>query len=144
MTEPFRTITDDAIIVLVDTFYAKIRRDPALGPIFDRAIGSGDWSAHLAKMYGFWSSVMLTTGRYKGNPVAVHQRVNGIEPALFGHWLDLFEATAAELFTAPLAADFAVKARRIAESLKLALFFRPDKPWTRDLRDRPAEANRTA
>ncbi len=41
---------------------------------------------------------------------------------MFGNWLDLFEATAAELFIPPLAERFAAKARRIAESLKLALF----------------------
>jgi hypothetical protein len=31
----------------------------------------------------------------------------------------------------------AYKARRIAESLKLALFFRPDRSWPEDLRQRP-------
>jgi len=36
-----------------------------------------------------------------------------------------------------LAAAFITKARRIAESLKLALFFRPDRSWTDDLRRRP-------
>ena len=35
------------------------------------------WPVHLAKMYDFWSSVMLTTGRYKGNPLGVHMRVEG-------------------------------------------------------------------
>ena len=29
-------------------------------------------SPHLTKMYAFWSSVMLPTGRYKGNPVVKH------------------------------------------------------------------------
>jgi len=32
-----------------------------------------------------------------------------------------------------VAAAFAVKAQRIAESLKLALFYRPDRPWPRTL-----------
>ena len=137
MAQRFSTITEDSIEVLVDAFYAKVRRDPALGPVFEQAIAPEAWAAHLTKMYGFWSSVMLTTGRYKGNPVAVHQDVSGIEPTLFPRWLDLFEATATELFTSALAADFAVTARRIAESLKLALFFRPDAPWPEDLRNRP-------
>jgi hemoglobin len=91
-------------------------------------------------MYAFWSSVMLTSGRYKGDPVGVHRAVAGIQPPMFGHWLDLFEATAADLFVPELAASFARKARRIAESLKLALFFRPDQSWPEDLRDRPALA----
>jgi hemoglobin len=120
-------ITEEAIIRLVDGFYADIRRDAVLGPIFERAIG-GNWPAHLDTMYRFWSSVMLTSGRYKGNPMAVHLGVAGIEPALFQHWLALFEAKAAELFAPETAAAFAGKARRIAESLKLALFFDPARP----------------
>jgi hemoglobin len=117
-------ITEDAIARLVDSFYAKIRVHPELGPIFTRAI-PGDWEAHLATMRNFWSSVMLTTGRYKGNPVAVHQRVEGMELRLFDRWLSLFEQTCNELFDAPVAAALSAKARRIAESLKLALFYRP-------------------
>lgn len=135
---PFDRVTEATIARLVDTFYAKLRRDPRLGPVFSDAIADDAWPAHLERMYAFWSSVMLTSGRYKGNPVAVHLAVKGITPPLFGLWLDLFEATAAALFQPSLAAEFAGKARRIAESLKLALFYRPDAPWPDDLRRRPA------
>jgi len=76
-------------------------------------------------MYDFWSSVMLTTGRYKGNPLAVHMRLDGIEPSMFARWLALFRATAEELFPSDLAASFREKSERIAESLKLGLFYRP-------------------
>jgi hemoglobin len=72
---------------------------------------------------------MLTSGRYKGNPVAVHQRVEGIELQLFDRWLDLFDQTCGELFDETIAAAFRSKAERIAESLKLAVFYRPDRPW---------------
>ena len=60
-------LSEDAIRHLVDCFYTKVRADPELGPIFERAI-AGDWGPHLATMHDFWSSVMLTSGRYKGNP----------------------------------------------------------------------------
>lgn len=123
-------ITEQAIRRLVDEFYLKVRADPDLGPIFARAI-PGDWEAHLATMRNFWSSVMLTSGRYKGNPVAVHQRVEGIEQQLFDRWLALFDQTCGELFNEATAAAFSAKATRIAESLKLALFYRPDRPWPR-------------
>jgi hemoglobin len=115
---------------LVDGFYAKVRSDPELAPIFGRII-PGDWEAHLATMRNFWSSVMLTSGRYKGNPVAVHLRIEGIEPAQFDRWLQLFGETCGELFEEELAAVFRGKAARIAESLKLALFYRPDRAWPR-------------
>jgi hemoglobin len=139
---PFDVVTEETIARVVDAFYARIRSDPALGPIFARTIAAEGWPTHLRRMYAFWSSVMLTSGRYKGDPVAVHKRVAGIEPELFGSWLELFEATAAELFVPALAAEFATKARRIAESLRLALFFRPDQPWPIDLRQRPPLAAR--
>jgi hemoglobin len=134
-------VTEEAIKALVDGFYARVRRDPALGPIFANAIADDAWPAHLEKMYAFWSSVMLTSGRYKGNPVAVHHKVAGITPPLFGNWLDLFEATAAEMFEPAITDRCAGAARRIAESLKLALFFRADRPWPDDLRRRPADAS---
>jgi len=68
---------------------------------------------------------MLTTGRYKGNPLAVHVRVQGLEAGMFARWLALFRATAEELFPAELAASFREKSERIAESLQLGLFYRP-------------------
>ena len=120
-------LTEEDIARLVDAFYAKVRADSALGPVFDRAIS--DWGPHLATMRRFWSSVMLTSGRYKGNPVAVHQRVEGIEYDLFARWLALFEETCRELFDDAIADAFRDKAVRIAGSLKLALFYRPDRTW---------------
>jgi hemoglobin len=121
-------ITEDTIRRLVDAFYAKIRADAELGPIFGRAI-PGDWGPHLATMRDFWSSVMMTSGRYKGQPVVVHRKIEGIEPQLFERWLALFDQTCAELFDDAVAAAFSDKAHRIAESLKLAVFYRPDRTW---------------
>jgi hemoglobin len=123
-------LSEEAIRQLVDKFYAKVRADVELGPIFERAIAD-NWGPHLATMHGFWSSIMLTTGRYKGNPVAIHLRVDGIEPQLFRRWLALFDETCRELFEDDVADAFRAKAERIAESLKLALFYRPDRPWQR-------------
>ena len=102
-------LSDDAIRHLVDSFYAKVRADPELGPIFARAI-PGEWAPHLATMHDFWSSVMLTSGRYKGNPVAVHLRVEGIAPQLFARWLALFDETCRELFDDDVADAFRAKA----------------------------------
>jgi len=123
-------ISEDTIHRLVDRFYIKVRADPQLGPIFERAV-PGDWGPHLATMRDFWSSVMLTSGRYKGNPVAVHLRTEGIEPRLFTRWLELFHETCGELLEDSIAEAFRAKAERIAESLKLALFYRPDRTWPR-------------
>jgi hemoglobin len=123
VTEP--AVTENQIVALVDAFYTKVRRDEVLAPVFERAIAPDSWPVHLAKMYDFWSSVMLTTGRYKGNPLGVHMRVAGLEAGMFARWLALFRATAEELFAPELAARFRAKSERIAESLQLGLFYRP-------------------
>jgi hemoglobin len=120
---PFETISEPAIAALVDRFYAKARRDPVIGPVFNDAVH--DWNEHLRKLCNFWSSVMLTSGRYKGNPMAAHMK-HPIEPGFFDRWLSLWQETAGELFAPPQAAQFRAKAERIAESLKLGLFFRPE------------------
>ena len=125
MIEHMTPVTENQIVTLVDNFYAKVRRDDVLAPIFERAIAPDAWPVHLAKMYDFWSGVMLTSGRYKGNPMAVHMRVEGLEAGMFARWLTLFRATAEELFPPDLAASFREKSERIAESLRLGLFYRP-------------------
>ena len=115
-------ITDERIAVLVDRFYAKIRRDPWLGPVFEAAVE--DWPEHLALLTDFWSSVMLTSGRYKGRPMEKHMRLP-IEPAMFDRWLELWGETVGEMFAPEAADEFRLKAHRIGESLKAGLFFDP-------------------
>lgn len=126
MSSPPSILTEEAIVRLVNGFYEKVRGDARLGPVFAAVIADEEWPAHLAKMYDFWSSVMLTTGRYKGNPMAAHAAVPGIEPSLFARWLALFGETADALFAPEIAAVFRLKAQRIAESLMLGLFYRPE------------------
>lgn len=116
-------LSESQIIELVDAFYAKVRRHEVLGPVFARAIADEAWPVHLAKMYDFWSSVMLTSGRYKGNPLAVHIKVDGLEAGMFAAWLALFHETAEERCPPEIAAVFRLKSERIAESLKLGLYY---------------------
>jgi hemoglobin len=125
---PVRTIDEASIALLIDRFYTAVRRDPVLAPVFESMIANEEWPEHLATMRRFWSSVMLTSGRYSGNPVAVHRAVRGLERPMFDRWLSLFEATAAGLFEPERAALFTSKARRIATSLQLALFHRLGMP----------------
>jgi hemoglobin len=117
-------VTEPAIARLIDRFYAAVRRDAMLAPVFEAAIADDEWPEHLETMRRFWSSVMLTSGRYSGNPVAVHRAVQGLERPLFARWLALFEATVQDLF----APEPAAKAHRIATSLQLALFHRLGAP----------------
>ncbi|MEO9900542.1 group III truncated hemoglobin [Nisaea sp.] len=119
-------ITDTYISTLVDSFYTRIRADAVLGPIFERRIGD-DWDPHLARMKAFWGSVALYTGQYSGKPVPVHYAITEIEAGHFDHWLVLFEQTLEETAPTPgVVPYFMERARRIAESLKLAIFGVPE------------------
>lgn len=121
----FPAITEHALHILVDAFYAKVRRDPLIGPVFDRAIA--DWPGHLEKLQAFWSSVMLTSGRYKGRPLPAHlKHGDSIGPASFERWLALWRETTDDLFEPADAAALQDKAARIAESLSLGIAFHRD------------------
>lgn len=96
--EPVFPMIDEAIIkALMHGFYAKVGEKGQIGPIFNRVIGD-TWDEHLAKMCDFWASVMLVTGRYKGNPVIAHMRLKMVRPEHFERWRVLFRETAEELF----------------------------------------------
>ena len=121
-------LDETGLRTLVDRFYDRVRADAELGPIFNDAIH--DWPEHLTRLTDFWHSVMLTSGRYKGQPVPAHmQHRERITPELFGRWLGLWASTTDELMTADAAAALQDKAGRIAESLQLALFYRPERTW---------------
>jgi hemoglobin len=116
-------IDETQLGALIPRFYARVREDALIGPVFDSAID--DWDNHLDKLIAFWSSVMLTSGRYKGNPVAAHMKHLGtITPAMFDRWLALWAEVTAEVLPPAAASALQSKAARIAESLKLALYFR--------------------
>jgi len=119
-----QTVIEEAQLErLIPHFYGIVRADPLLGPVFNDAIH--DWPDHLEKLAAFWSSVMLTTGRYKGNPMAAHLKHGGrLTPEMFDRWLALWAKATADIVPPQIAGALQAKAARIAESLSLALFFR--------------------
>ncbi len=120
-TEESMVVDEAFISELVDEFYTRIRDSERLGPIFNSAIS--DWGSHLPRMKRFWSSVILRTGSYSGQPVPAHQRLSGVEPHDFEHWLALFQKTLEDIAPSQAVVElFMSKARRIAMSLKLAMF----------------------
>ena len=120
-------IDEAALERLIPAFYDRIRADADIGPLFNAAVH--DWADHLGRLIAFWSSVMLTSGRYKGSPMAAHLKHKAaITPAIFDRWLAIWADTTNELLAPASAAALQAKAARIAESLQLALFFRLDHP----------------
>ena len=117
-------ITEEALGRQVERFYASVWRDPLLGPVFNSAIE--DWPHHLELLQAFWSSVMLTSGRYKGRPLPAHlKHAEAMTPENFRRWLALWRETTEEMFAPEAAAAFHAKAARIAESLALGVQFAP-------------------
>ena len=79
---------------LVDIFYAKIRKDNLLGPIFNKHISEESWPSHLSKLTDFWETNLFGVPRFKGNPSQKHVEVDrglnhSVEQTHFGQWLNL-------------------------------------------------------
>lgn len=111
-------ITEAMIERLVRAFYDRIRADALLGPVFNRVIT--DWEPHLGRMMAFWSSVVLHTGRYQGQPMQKHTPLP-VDARHFDHWLALFAETAQDVCPPEAAAHFIDRAQRIAESLEFGM-----------------------
>ena len=113
-------IDEPMIRLLVHSFYARVRADPLLGAVFNRAIS--DWDAHLDKLCAFWSSVTLMTGHYKGTPMRnmpsfprSARRTSSVGSYIPGHGDKTFPPNAADVFVD--------RANRIADSLQLGIAF---------------------
>ncbi|KMO19661.1 group III truncated hemoglobin [Methylobacterium platani] len=120
------TLNDSSLAPFLAQFYARVRRDPLLGPVFAAAIPDAAWPRHMATVEAFWSSVLFKTGRYKGNPFGTHQALGSLQPAHFTRWLALFGETAQAHFPPEDAHALQERAERIGASLQAGLFFRPD------------------
>lgn len=94
--EASRGVTEREIAELVDRFYARVRADGLIGPIFEAHVS--DWGRHQEKMVRFWSSAVLRTGTYSGRPYEAHRKIEGLEQRHFDRWQSIFaEVTEAEV-----------------------------------------------
>ena len=107
--------TEEEVTRLVHEFYAQVRLDPALGPIFESAVH--DWPAHLAQLVDFWSAMLRGTRRFRGAPLQKHQALPGLDAALFQQWLLLFRQTTAALGNPPMQREADAMARQIADNV---------------------------
>ena len=81
----------DYISGFVERFYARIREDELLGPIFAERIA--DWDVHLGRMKQFWRSILHNSGEFSGNPMVKHIAIPGLDRSHFSRWLELFYET---------------------------------------------------
>ena len=117
-------LTDDLIRAVVDRFYSDARRDPVIGPVFNRVIAPEAWPHHLATIADFWSSMLLGTGRYAGRPMPKHMAIPELSDAHFMRWLTLFRVAATELCPPDIAALFIERSERIGNSFRMNIAMR--------------------
>ncbi len=115
----------DDVALLVNTFYAKIRTNDELGPIFNKAIH--DWDSHLIHLTNFWESQLFRKNVFSGNPLKKHVEVdennnNQLSNDLFGLWLQFWLGTIDELFEGDLANLAKDRARNIASFMFMEIF----------------------
>lgn len=111
------TLTD--VKVLVDTFYAKVRENTLIGPIFNDRI-QDRWPAHLDKMYRFWQTILLSEHTYSGAPFVPHSTLP-VDKAHFDTWLALFYETVEDLFVGEIADEAKMRATKMAEMFQYKL-----------------------
>ncbi|WP_172327770.1 group III truncated hemoglobin [Mangrovicoccus sp. HB161399] len=122
-TQPAALAPED-IDRLVAAFYARVRADAVLGPVFRRTIGTDDavWRRHEAKIAGFWRNALgLQVGAYSGNPQMAHIGNSDIMPEHFPIWLGHFRATADEVLTPEQADAIHGMASRIGRGMMMGV-----------------------
>lgn len=87
--------SEEEVTRLVHDFYARVRLDPMLGPVFEARVH--DWDAHLAQLVDFWSALLRGTRRFSGAPMPKHMQIPELDRPMFDRWLALFGQTTAEL-----------------------------------------------
>jgi hemoglobin len=114
-------ITEADIRQLIHAFYAKVRCDWILGPVFEGVIGD-NWATHIETVCSFWFYVTRLDRHYNAqNFMPAHLRRPTIRAELLPRWLALFRDTACEL-CAPTQADALIDiARRMADTLEISL-----------------------
>lgn len=105
--------------LLVNTFYAKIRKDELLGSIFNSHIPEDHWPEHLEKLTDFWETNLFGVRKFKGNPTLKHANVDRnldykMSQEHFGKWLQLWFETIDQLFVGEKANQAKEAARRMA------------------------------
>ena len=108
-------VDDEFVARMVDLFYARIRSDEVLGPIFEAHVA--DWAPHLESMNRFWRSILFSSGEFNGNPMLKHVVIPDLHREEFARWLDLFDATLTKIGSAEARALVMERARSVANSL---------------------------
>ncbi|MDO6590249.1 globin family protein [Loktanella sp. D2R18] len=109
-------ISAEQITQVVVAFYATVRADPDLGPVFAQHVT--DWPSHEEKIARFWRNAILFERSYDGNPMAAHMKSGNVRPAHFDIWLGHFDAILIQTLPPETAAAWSALAHRIGRGLR--------------------------
>ena len=83
-------------------FYKRAIADKELGPFFVHQLGNDitheDWIEHIELLADFWLAELLGEKTYKGNIYGAHIKVPHINRESFSKWIQLFSASADEVY----------------------------------------------
>lgn len=110
--------TADDLRQVVASFYAIVRQDDFIGPIFNSFIPAEHWPAHIEKITGFWRFRLFEEETYEGRPLVNHLEVDkhtgyGLTRQHFDHWVRLWSENLDRQFSGPVV----MQAKSIAENM---------------------------
>lgn len=106
---------------VIDEFYARVRRDPQLGPVFENIIGER-WAPHIERIMSFWMMATRVRPGYRGRDFTpAHLRHASIKAEQLPRWLELFRATCRDLCEPEAAAVLIRIAEQMADNLEISL-----------------------
>ena len=106
----------ESLTELVHSFYADVRADALLGPVFEEALRDR-WEPHLGRMVDFWSTVALGSKSFRGNVFTKHMALTGVTPDHFAAWVRLWGQHTERLFAPEVAHELQFAAHGIARNL---------------------------
>ena len=96
-------------------FYERALNDKEIGNIFLIEFGDDmkneEWTEHIELLVNFWDSVFLDETAYNGDPFGPHFTIVDLKRDHFKPWVDLFSATADEIYVPDIAALFKEKGK---------------------------------
>ncbi|MBV9272665.1 MAG: group III truncated hemoglobin [Verrucomicrobia bacterium] len=108
----------EGIFNLIKHFYADVRQDPLIGPVFNAQIK--DWKAHLDIIASFWETLMGGPRTY-ARPMPLKHVPLQLQEAHFERWLFLWQANCRAQLPPCVAREMIDLAHHIAGKLRLIL-----------------------
>lgn len=111
------------IEVVVKAFYARVRDNPVLGPVFFESLSrdADIWRVHEERIARFWANAILHERSYDGNPMMVHSGISALKPQMFDVWLTLFTKTLYDVLPDQPAHAWSELAHRIGRGLRMGV-----------------------